>query len=310
MMPAFATADAADMRAVATVDVANLEVGVDRIIRDGIDIIATNGSFGECHTLLDDELETLTGATVAAVNHRVPLFIGCTTVNPRDAVRKMKMIQEAGADGVLVGVPFYFPSTVDNAVRFYCELAEMFPKLAIMIYHNPLIHHVAIPAPAFRRLTEFPNIVAMKDTQRDSLGTMQLMEIVKGKIAVFPAVRDYYSYSHFGVSGCWSIEAWMGPWPLLRLHDAINAGDDAEAMRLTLQIQGNRSNTGGPVDLTWRETALKIAVEYAGYCKPGPLRAPFLEIPPEVVERARRQATFWTELCNQVRAPVGAPTTA
>lgn len=110
MMPAFATADAADMRATSTVDVDNLKRGVDRIIRDGIDIIATTGSFGECHTLLDDELETLAHATVQAVNQRVPLFIGCTTVNPRDAVRKMGMIQEAGAAGVLVGVPFYFPS--------------------------------------------------------------------------------------------------------------------------------------------------------------------------------------------------------
>jgi 4-(2-carboxyphenyl)-2-oxobut-3-enoate aldolase len=310
MMPAFATPDAADMRATATVDVANLKAGVDRIIRDGIDIIATTGSFGECHTLLDDELETLARATVEAVNQRVPLFIGCTTLNPRDAVRKMAMIQDAGANGVLVGVPFYFPSTVDNAVRFYCELAEMFPKLAIMIYHNPLIHHVAIPAPAFRRITAFPNILAMKDTQRDSLGTMQLMEAVKDRIAVFPAVRDYYSYSHFGVSGCWSIEAWMGPWPLLRLRDAIDAGDAAEAMRLTLEIQGNRASGGGPVDLTWRETALKIAVEYAGYCTPGPLRAPFLEIPSEVVERARRQAAFWTDLCDRVRAPVGAPASA
>ena len=46
MMPAFATEDAADLHATATVDVDNLTAGVDRIIRDGIDAIATTGSFG------------------------------------------------------------------------------------------------------------------------------------------------------------------------------------------------------------------------------------------------------------------------
>jgi dihydrodipicolinate synthase/N-acetylneuraminate lyase len=310
MMPAFATPESADISATATIDVDNLKAGVDRIIGDGLDIIATTGSFGECHTLLDDELETLARATVEAVNHRVPLFIGCSTVNPRDAVKKMRMIQDAGADGVLVAVPFYFPSSVDNAVRFYHDIAELFPRLGVMIYHNPLIHHVALPSDAFRRIIQSPNIVAMKDTSRDNLGTMQLMEIVRDKIAVFPAVRDYAAYARYGVSGCWSIEAWMGPWPLLRLRDAIDAGDDATAQRITLELQGNRSSGGGPVDLTWRETSIKIAMEYAGYCKPGPLRSPFLEIPPAVDERAKRSAQFWTELSARYRPQVEAPVTA
>ena len=39
MMPAFATPDAGDIRATATIDVDNLKTGVDRIINDGIDII-------------------------------------------------------------------------------------------------------------------------------------------------------------------------------------------------------------------------------------------------------------------------------
>ena len=40
MMPAFATDNAADIRATATVDVGRLRHGLDRMIRDGADIIA------------------------------------------------------------------------------------------------------------------------------------------------------------------------------------------------------------------------------------------------------------------------------
>ena len=87
MMPAFATADATDVRAENTIDVGNLKAGVDRIIQDGANVIATTGSFGEFHTLLPEEFETLTHATVEAVRTRVPLFIGCTSLNTRDAIR-------------------------------------------------------------------------------------------------------------------------------------------------------------------------------------------------------------------------------
>src|SRR4051812_8517588 len=142
MMPAFATPDAADINATNTIDVDNLKAGVDRIIRDGIDVIATTGSFGEFHTLLPDEFATLARATVEIVNKRVPLFIGCTALNSREAVEKMRVARDVGAAGVLVGVPFYFPSTVDNAVRFYRDVAALFPDLTIMIYHNPDLHNV------------------------------------------------------------------------------------------------------------------------------------------------------------------------
>ena len=87
MMPAFATPDAVDIKATATIDVDNLKAGVDRIINDGINVIATTGTYGECYNLLWDEFETLSRATVEVVNRRVPLFLGCTSPNPREVVQ-------------------------------------------------------------------------------------------------------------------------------------------------------------------------------------------------------------------------------
>ncbi len=52
MMPAFATPDAVDVRARQTIAVDNLKEGVDRIIKDGVDNIATTGTYGECYNLL------------------------------------------------------------------------------------------------------------------------------------------------------------------------------------------------------------------------------------------------------------------
>jgi dihydrodipicolinate synthase/N-acetylneuraminate lyase len=201
MMPAFATPDAADINARSTIAVDNLAAGVDRIIKDGIDVISTSGSFGEFHTLLPDEFQTLVRTTIDVVNRRVPLFIGCTALNSREVAEKMRIARDAGAEGVLVGVPFYFPSTLDNAVRFYHDIAGLFPELAIMIYHNPALHNVTLAVSAFKRICENGNVVAMKDSHRTTPEFMKLMDVTKGRVSVFVNTQQYHPYADLGAAG-------------------------------------------------------------------------------------------------------------
>src|SRR5258706_15838779 len=107
MMPAFATSDATDIRAMQTIAVDNLKEGVDKIIKDGDNNIATTGTYGECYNLLFDEFKTLAVATVEAVKKRVPLVIWCTSPNTRGVIQKMNFVEERGCGGVLLGVPYY-----------------------------------------------------------------------------------------------------------------------------------------------------------------------------------------------------------
>lgn len=303
MMPAFATDDAADIRATATVDVGRLHHGLDRMIRDGANVIATTGSFGECHTLLPDELCTLAHESVAVVKKRVPLFIGVTSVNSREAVQKIKMIDGSGADGILLGVPYYFPSSVENAVRLYRDIGELFPKLAIMIYHNPALHHVTLPVEAFKAISRNPAVVAMKDSHRTPQEFSELQTIIRGKISVLVHQGQYAAYAALGAAGLWSIDAWMGPWPQFALRDAVKRGDTEAAKAITLDIVPPNQP---PANLSWRETAAKIAIRMAGYVDPGPLRPPFVEIPPEVIERMKQRVERWKKVCEKYRALVPA----
>ena len=216
MMPAFTTKDGDRPDAEDTVNTTELTRAVDQIIRDGgANVITTTGSFGEFHTLLWEEHKKLIEATVATVKKRVPVFIGCTSLNPREAMRQARFAQEAGADGLLLGVPFYYQATVDNAVQFYHDIADAFPKLGVMIYHNPTHHRVTIPVGAFKKITQKPNIVGMKDSHRTPLQFIELMNIIKGKISVFVNQTQAYPYAMLGASGCWSFNVWMGPSPVV-----------------------------------------------------------------------------------------------
>ncbi len=226
MMPAFTTKDGDRIDATDTVDTDELTRAVDKLIRDGgANVITTTGSFGEFHTLLWDEHKKLIEATVAAVKKRVPVLVGCTNLNPREAIRQAKFAQEAGADGLLLGVPFYYQATVDNAVQFYHDVADALPKMGVMIYHNPTHHRVTIPVGAFKKITEKPNIVGMKDSHRTPLQFVELCNITKGKMSVFVNQTQMFPYYQLGAAGCWSFNVWMGPSPVVALREACLAQD-------------------------------------------------------------------------------------
>jgi trans-o-hydroxybenzylidenepyruvate hydratase-aldolase len=300
MMPAFSTPDAVDIKATQTIAVDNLKEGVDRIIKDGAHNIATTGTYGECYNLLFDEFKTLAVATVDAVKKRVPLFLGCTSPNPREVVQKMNFIKDLGADGVLLGVPYYETLPVLDAIQFYRDIAALFPKLNIVIYHNPENHKFTIPVAAFKELIKSPNIIGMKDSHRDTRAFMQLQRIIKGKIGVFVNQLQLYPYLELGAVGCWSTEVWMGPWPVLYLLEVVRRGDKAKAMEVIADLASESQGRPKPGEGT------KRPAEFANYCKVGPTRVPFLHFPEVQLERAKKRAEHWMKLNEKYRPLVEA----
>lgn len=301
MMPAFATPDAVDIRATQTIAVDNLKEGVDRIIRDGANNIATTGTYGECYTLLWEEFKTLAVATVDAVKKRVPLFIGCTSPNSREVVQKMNFVKELGADGVLLGVPYYETLPVPDAIQFYHDIAKLFSNLNILIYHNPENHKFTMPVAAFKELIKNPNIIGMKDSHRTTQAFMQLQRTIKGKISVFVNQTQLYPYYRLGAAGCWSTEVWMGPWPVLHLLNLVKQGEDEKAAEVIADIIGDGSG-GKPIP----GAGNKRPAEFADYCKVGPTRVPFLHFPEAQLEKAKRRAAHWMKLNEKYRPLVEA----
>jgi hypothetical protein len=92
----------------------------------------------------------------------------------------------------------------------------------------------------------------------------------------------------------------MGPWPIMRLRDAVQAGNYEQAQEIILALA---AGGGGPQDLTFRESSAKISARTAGYCDPGPLRPPFVNVPDAVMAKAKQRAEEWKAL-NARYAPV------
>ena len=134
----------------------------------------------------------------------------------------------------------------------------------------------------------------MKDSHRETAAFMQLQKVIRDKISVMCMQLQYVPYAQLGAAGFWSIDAWMGPWPLFALRDAVARGDIEGAKAIILDLLGPGTRK---TNLSWRETAAKIAIGMAGYVEPGPLRPPFLDIPAEVLEAQRKRVERWNSLC-------------
>ena len=305
MMPGFATDDATQIEAENTVSVERLFAGVTQLVDDGIDVLAACGSFGEGYAVQRDELRDLTAAVVEATRQRIPAFIGCLGLNSREIVARARIAQDAGAEGLLIGLPCYFPQELENAIGFYEEVAALFPSMAILIYHNPLLFRTALPVAAFERIAALPNVVGMKDSHRDTRAFLDLMKVVDGRMSVFVGTWQYFPYADLGAAGFWSYHCWMGPAPILSLRDAMRAGDRDRAQSITFQISAAYEGPEPP-DVRWRETAAKIAIRHAGYVDPGPLRHPFVTVPEDVDQNARRLAARWRALCDEYRPAASA----
>ena len=93
----------------------------------------------------------------------------------------------------------------------------------------------------------------------------------------------------------------MGPWPILYLLDLVRRGEDDKAVEVIDDIIGDGSG-GKPV----AGSGNKRPAEFAGYCKVGPTRIPFVTFPEAELAKAKRRAEHWMKLNAKYRPLVEA----
>ena len=137
---------------------------------------------------------------------------------------------------MLIGIPYYFPSSQANALRFIQDMAKEFPKLNMLLYHNPVLHNVTLQVELFSEFVKIPQIVGMKDSHREPMTLIKLDQLCKGKISIMVNQLQIIPYKSLGAAGFWSIDSWMGPWPFFALRDAVARGDEEGAKKIMLDI--------------------------------------------------------------------------
>src|SRR5437879_5187206 len=97
---------------------------VDAQIDGGIDGLVPCGTTGESPTLNHGEHIGVIKRAVARARGRVKVIAGSGSNSTREAVALSREAERAGADAVMVVVPYYNKPTQEGLLRHYAEVAR------------------------------------------------------------------------------------------------------------------------------------------------------------------------------------------
>lgn len=319
--PALPGAERVD--AVDTVDLTETERMIRALISDGVDAIALNGTLGECATLTLDEWKAFAGCvaeTVRAVDEHFPVFIGTTTLNTRDTVSRMKFLADLGITGTLLGRPMWGDMVAPVMERFYSDVAEAVPDLAIVVYDNTAAFGGIIPRRVYKTLIELPQVVAVKYAGGASVGfryhndmahTGTRFPLMSIETDWFPA---WEMYGEELVGMAWSSTTAMGPGPVLELRDALQQGRLDDARWLTERLRwAHEPFLVGQDFMEFAKYNIpleKIRVNGAGYINVGKCRPPYTEdlVPDEHVTSTAEHVDRYKQIRGEVEQRFGVRT--
>lgn len=122
------------------------------------------GSTGEQHSMTVDERKMLYRLIKQHSSRELQLYAGVAAVQTKDAAELAGAAEQAGMNGIMLGMPPYVRVSQEEAVAYIKKIAEVC-SLPILLYNNPLRTAVDLHAETIAKIVkEVPQIVAVKET--------------------------------------------------------------------------------------------------------------------------------------------------
>ncbi len=145
-----------------SIDLGGFRTWIDFHHENGTSALLLMGSTGEVSLLSTEERHLVIAETVKFKKPGMPLYFGCTANDTANTIDMVRYAAGEGADGAIITVPSYITPSVDDAVRFYLEVAES-SAIPIGIYNNPTRVKTDLDSGAVIHLAQHPNIVVLKE---------------------------------------------------------------------------------------------------------------------------------------------------
>ena len=107
-------------------------------------------------------------------------FAGISSNNMNTSVTLAKQFSDSGVDAVVAHPPYYYPISPERLTYYYQQLADAIP-LPLFIYNIPATTHLSIPLDVIDTLSRHPNIVGIKDSERDMQRMTDLIKMCSSR---------------------------------------------------------------------------------------------------------------------------------
>lgn len=231
------------------------------------------GTTGESASIPLKGRSEFVNVMVKQTHGRAMTYAGIASNCFHESVDAAKAYFDLGADCVVANLPSYYPLNPDQMLAYYEKLADAIHG-PLMLYNITITTHMSIPLDVANKLSRHPNIVGLKDSERNE---ERMAESVK-------LWKDREDFTH--VMGCAALSAkalLLGsdgivpstgnfvPRMFRELYDAAVKGDATAAQRLQTQTDEMAKIYQGTRLLSQSLSALKAMMDELGLCGPAVL---------------------------------------
>lgn len=262
------------------------EAGFRRITRHVLDAgvhgVFVMGSSGEFPFFDREDRRRAIEIVVDEVAGKVPVFAGISDSGTELAARNAGDAEAAGADALVLTVPYYFKTARDEDIRAHYAFVADRTGLPLVMYNIPQTVKTMIGVDIIAQLAEEGTICAIKDSSTDFTHFQKLLLRMNGmpgfrifQGSEFQMAASMLMGAHGGVLGIANIV----PGLCVQLYEAAVRGDAEQARELQRRVTA----VGG---VFWAGEAtlsgLKTAASLLGLCGPA------MHLPMSVISEGSR----------------------
>ncbi|MDR2937158.1 MAG: dihydrodipicolinate synthase family protein [Rikenellaceae bacterium] len=144
------------------------------------------GTTGEGNSVSKEQAAIFVEQAAKSAAGRVKIYVGLSGCCTEEHIEAANRYHKLGADAIVATLPSYYTLTPGQMYAYYVRLAESITA-PLMIYNITSTTHMSIPVEIVKRLSTHPNIVGLKDSERDEERMYQCLGISKNneKFAYF-----------------------------------------------------------------------------------------------------------------------------
>jgi len=240
------------------------------------------GTTGESSSVPNSERSGFVRAVVEQVAGRCLTYAGISSNCFEESVELAKQYADLGLDVAVCNLACYYPLTTENMLKYYEELAESIP-LPLMIYNITITTNMSIPLDIIEKLSAHPNIIGLKDSERDEERMAKAVKMANAKddFAYFSGCAAFAARAMLaGADGIVPSTANFIPKMFYDLYDAGAKGDGDTANKLQAESDALAKIYQGGRILCQSLAALKVVMKCMGLCEEYVL-PPLFELPEE-----------------------------
>jgi 4-hydroxy-tetrahydrodipicolinate synthase len=219
------------------IDIAALETLVEAQIAGSVTGLVPCGTTGEVPTLTEEEQLTVIRRVVAVAKGRAPVLAGTGSFSTKKSIAASKAAVAAGADGVMIVMPYYNKPSQDGLREHVLAIAHAV-SCPIVLYNIPSRSAVDLSVETTARICEAaPNVVGIKDATGNVLRCQELKRRLGDRLTVLSG-DDALTLPMMavGASGVISVTSNVRPREVSEVTRLAAKGDFAAAREAHLRL--------------------------------------------------------------------------